>query len=205
MENGNIFTSTMAFAIGLILGGLILFMIGLMYRFPLMAEWDKNLYIKLNTSRSKYQSGFVYLWHLGTTPVAIVLIAMTFLNGVQVGLLILMVYMTVLLTENILKRIIGRDRPFIKLSNALLTQPTRPKDPSFPSGDAMRVSFLALVIPTVFNLQWNALLIACLIALVICANRIALGAHYPLDVVGGIGLGVLGGGCTLLLSSVLPL
>ena len=179
---------------GWILTGFFLFFVGWTHRIPAIDEWDKVIFTKLNTFLNKFSKYFVYLWHLGTTPVAIVIIAMTFLNGSKGGIIVLLTYISILIFENVIKRNIKRKRPFIVLSNIVLTQPTRPKDSSFPSGDAMRVCFFAGVVPILFNLQWFTLSILCLLALSICVGRIAFGVHYPLDVLSGMGLGIFGAG-----------
>jgi undecaprenyl-diphosphatase len=188
-----------AFSMGLIIFGLILFVIGLVHRVPSVDEWDKYIFLYLNPLLSVFSRGFIYLWHLGTTPVALVFVAMTFIISSQVGLRITLVYAGILIIESVVKKIVDRERPFFALSKVKLTQPTKPKDPSFPSGDAMRISFLAVTIPTLFNLHWTASIAVCLMAAIICVNRIALGVHYPLDIIGGAGLGILGAGCVLLI------
>jgi undecaprenyl-diphosphatase len=187
---------------GWILTGFFLFLVGWTHRIPAIDEWDKEIFKKLNTFLNKFSKYFVYLWHLGTTPVAVVIIAMTFLNGFRGGMIVLLTYISILILENIIKRNIPRKRPFIALSNTILTQPIQPKDSSFPSGDAMRVCFIAVVFPILFNLHWIPLSILCLLALSICVGRIAFGVHYPLDVLSGMGLGIFGAGfVSLLLNS----
>jgi len=73
-------------------------------------------------------------------------------------------------------------------------QPVRPQNPSYPSGDAMRAWFLAIVIPCSFGLAWPAALMAGIIATLLSLGRVVLGVHFPLDVIGGAGLGVFGAG-----------
>jgi undecaprenyl-diphosphatase len=181
----------------LILVGLIFFMAGLLHKVPTIHRLDKDFFLSLHTPFRKYSSFYIHLWHLGTTPVALVLISMLFIVNTRTGLIVLIFYGYILITEKIFKKIVSRNRPFTNTTGALLVQPTQPKDSSFPSGDAMRISFLALSIPYIFNLYWIALPVIYLLALVLCSNRIALGVHYPLDVLSGMGLGIIGAGCVI--------
>jgi undecaprenyl-diphosphatase len=199
MTVASLFIENTAFSNGLIVFGLILFITGLAHRIPSVDDWDKKIILYLNPILGGFSKGFIYLWHLGTTPVALVFIAMTFIISGQIGFLVTLVYAGVLIIEKLVKKLADRKRPFIALSKVTLSQPTQPRDQSFPSGDAMRVSFLAVIIPIVFNLHWMVLTSVCLLAAVICVNRIALGSHFLLDIIGGAGLGVLGAGCVLLM------
>jgi len=194
-----LFNKNQILPFGLIILGILLFLSGWTHRIPTVDEWDKDAFQNVNLSLNQFSKYFIYLWHLGTTPVAMVIIATTFIINFQIGITVLLVYMGILFVESVIKRKINRQRPFMAISNAVLSQPTRPRDSSFPSGDAMRVCFLAVVYPTVFNLHLVSLGILCMLAFSICVGRIALGAHYPLDVLGGAGLGLLGAGCVTLL------
>jgi undecaprenyl-diphosphatase len=202
MVYDRLLTENSTFPIGSTVFGLIIFITGLAYRIPFFGKWDTRIYQFLNLSLSRFSKFFVYLWPLGTTPVAVVLIAMTFIVNYQVGIAVTLAFIAIVVAERFVKLKMVRLRPFNALSNAAMNQPTHPKDPSFPSGDAMRVSFLAIVIPMVFGLSWTAVGIACLGAALICSGRIALGVHYPLDVFGGVGLGMLGAGCLLFYLSI---
>jgi membrane-associated phospholipid phosphatase len=70
--------------------------------------------------------------------------------------------------------------------------------PSFPSGHAILAGALACIAATILPGGWVWLPFA--LALVVVTGRVYVGAHNPLDVTAGLGLGLLvGGGLGLLL------
>jgi undecaprenyl-diphosphatase len=185
--------------IGLIFTGTLLFVAGLTHRIPAIYGVDKQFFLLLNKAFRNYSKGFAYIWPLGTTPVAAVLIAMTFIVNFHVGTIVTLVFSGISIIESFIKRKIGRGRPFNAINDVKIFQPSPPTDASFPSGDAMRISYLAMVIPIVFELSWITLWITSLGAAFVCVGRIALGVHYPLDVIGGIGIGLIGAGLVSML------
>lgn len=87
------------------------------------------------------------------------------------------------------KDIVGRPRPDLQISQSLL-----PSDNefSFPSGHATIVSAGAASSLALFRTR-NRMLISIALAAeaaLVCVSRVYLGHHFPLDVVGGILLGV---------------
>lgn len=58
----------------------------------------------------------------------------------------------------------------------------------FPSGGAQSSLFLAILLATYWKHPW-AKRIAAIYALIISASRIGLGAHYPIDILGGWAIG----------------
>ena len=107
-------------------------------------------------------------------------------------------YLVAASVERMIKLKFLRSRPFEVLSDVQVQQPNHPHDPSHPSGDTLRVWFLALVFPAAFGLPWPVTLLTCTFAVILSLGRIALGVHYPLDVLGGAGLGLLAAGFTVI-------
>ncbi len=182
----------------LIFVGLSLALLGFLHRHPGIEKWDARTFQFLHAHLRRSSAFFRYIWPLGTTPVAIVLIAMAFIPGPQAGWPLSLAYGVAALGERIIKMSVQRQRPFRSLAGVQMEQPARPLDPSHPSGDAMRVWFLALALPAAFGLPWPVYLITTLAAVVLSLGRVALGVHYPLDVISGAGLGLFAAGLACL-------
>lgn len=86
-----------------------------------------------------------------------------------------------------IKKVYGRERPYLKLSNSyLITTPL--KDYSFPSGHTTAVFSITVVFAI------HSPLLACLllpIAFFVGLSRMYIGLHYPTDCVFGALLGIL--------------
>lgn len=94
-----------------------------------------------------------------------------------------------------LKELIGRVRPCHVYAWAHAVHVAAPTSPSFPSGhSAGSFAFAAFV----FALHKSWGMLALVLASLVAASRIALGVHYPSDVVVGAILGMtIGGACGL--------
>jgi len=96
------------------------------------------------------------------------------------------------LTVNIVKRLIGRGRPVVFDGNGTLAFHSVVNDwqfQSFPSGHSTTIFAFAFVVgflwPRAF---WPAMALAVLVGI----SRVAVGMHYPTDVVAGAVLGTMG-------------
>ena len=89
-----------------------------------------------------------------------------------------------------IKEIVQRQRPLIPKEDYILAADA---EYAFPSGHALIVSANAAVALALFRITRKQQIISLLLALeaaLVCISRIYVGGHYPLDVVGGILLGV---------------
>ena len=93
-------------------------------------------------------------------------------------------------TADLLKLVVQRPRPFLAIPGAAEPLFFRPDNFSFPSGDTA-VAFGAAVAlgHALPRFRWPALILAAGIGLA----RVAVGVHYPLDVVGGALVGIAWG------------
>ena len=186
-----------------VLLGSLLFVTGLAHLHPKIDAWDRRAFFSLNHSVAGKGALrlFRILWPLGTTPTALVLLALALVPGIRFYLVILLSYVSAVTIERLVKMSFKRPRPFMELSGIAMLQPRQPADPSFPSGDALRAWFLAIALTGSFHATGWWFVAAGVLAFLITLGRVALGVHYPLDALGGAGLGLLFAGLSLLLIS----
>ncbi len=174
--------------------GAVLFVLGIAHMSPRLALLDARIFRFLHKNLRQGNSVFRVVWHLGRTPFTLICLVIFLLFDLQTGIMAAIVFAAAATVEWSIKRTFRRPRPFTLLPDAVMAQPREPKDTSFPSGDAMRIWFLALTIPFVFNLPTPFIIGTSFIALIVTLGRIAMGVHFPFDTLAGTGLGLLAAG-----------
>jgi len=94
--------------------------------------------------------------------------------------------------EDVAKIFVQRNRPAETLPDVILRGQSAAHGLSFPSGHAMVIFAIATLVAPYFK-SWRQVLPWAL-ATAVCLSRLYLGAHFPLDVVAGAGLGMFIGG-----------
>jgi undecaprenyl-diphosphatase len=97
-----------------------------------------------------------------------------------------------LVTERMVWEVVSRSRPGRTIPDALVRGDTPSAGVSFVSGHVMLTTALAWVVTPYLRGWWRV--VPWSIAAFVAFARIYLGAHAPLDVLGGIALGVTLGG-----------
>jgi undecaprenyl-diphosphatase len=95
---------------------------------------------------------------------------------------------------------VSRQRPGVTEPNAVVRGGTATSGAAFVSGHVILVTALAWVIAPYLRGGWR--LVPWVVVAIICFARIYLGAHNPLDVLGGIALGVTVGAVVNLIVAV---
>ena len=92
----------------------------------------------------------------------------------------------------ILKLIVNRSRPFIRLTQARMLG-LRAIGRSFPSGHTSQAFFMATLITQYFHANILVALLLYSLAALVGITRMYVGAHYPRDVIAGAILGSVWG------------
>jgi membrane-associated phospholipid phosphatase len=160
-----------------------------------VAKFDSLAFLDINNSHYPvFNQIMIWLSKFGREifwPVAIILL---FILGGWTGkknAVVIAISMLVLIPiGELAKDIIARPRPIIPQVDFLITAD---KDYAFPSGHAVLVSAGAAGALLLFRGTPRRAAISTLMAIeaaLVCISRIYVGGHYPLDVIGGILLGV---------------
>src|SRR5262249_16793177 len=118
----------------------------------------------------------------------LLLIALQRISWKRWGRLVVIMLMTTVVTEYVIKPVADRQRPFVTMATVPVIG-RRPSGASFPSGHAA----------TSFAAAWTLTREASsggafpywLLAIAIAYSRVYLGVHYPFDVLGGALVGLL--------------
>jgi len=91
--------------------------------------------------------------------------------------------------SEILKTLVSAPRPFVEGGfKPLINVPLREYYASFPSGHA---SFMAALATAAFFTDKAVGVVFFVIAALVSLGRVLVGVHFPIDVFGGLGIGVL--------------
>ena len=183
-------------AIELILSGLFLLFLGLSFRISNIASLDQKICLKVHyfLKPQPWISVFRFLWPFGMTLVALgVIVALIFINPIQ-GISSAIAFLFFAGIDRSIKILFQRRRPFELQPGTMMLQPHKPSDPSFPSGDTFHIWFVMLTLTQIFHLPILLIVGCALLAILVSLGRIALGVHFPLDIIAGAGIGIAAAG-----------
>lgn len=178
--------------------GITLVILGLTHRWKLVRRSDHAAFHFFHRpfNSPPWSNLFQELWFLGRTLFTLLGLGLITILNWQQGLSAAVIFGLAVALERMIKLGVNRSRPFQILENVRMLQLRKPTDPSFPSGDALRVWFLALVLPPLLTASPQAQAYACATAVMVSLGRMVLGVHFPTDILTGTGLGILAAGIT---------
>jgi len=161
-----------------------------------IAKSDSVAFLDFNNSHyySALDKLMIWLTEFGREAFWPLAIALLFFFGGWTGkktAVVIAIAMLVLVpVGEFAKEIVARARPVIPKSDFLIAAD---KEYTFPSGHAVIVSAGAAGALLLFRntpKEYTVSIILAIEAALVCISRVYVGAHYPLDVIGGILLGV---------------
>ena len=178
----------MLFAAGLALVGL-----GALHRLPAVDSVDRRTGLALQgfLKNRPWITLFQLTWLLGRSEFSMLAVIGLAVYNLGTGASAAGAYVIWSLIDRFIKLGFKRVRPFNSQPPTDMLQPHPPHDPSFPSGDAYHAWFLALTAIQVFQLPLLPAVGLGLLAAWVSLGRVAMGVHYPLDVVAGAGVGLV--------------
>jgi membrane-associated phospholipid phosphatase len=136
-----------------------------------------------------------------TIPV-LALIAFAF-RRFRLGLGMMLAGVSVYVLALIVKEIVNRGRPAALISGVDGRETFGAGSLGFPSGHAAVAAALTVVVAAHLSRRWA--IGAVILALAVIFGRMYVGAHLPLDLIGGAALGAVAGGLSNLLIPPVPL
>ena len=127
---------------------------------------------------------------LAVGPVAAAIAAV--LRRWRLALACLLVTLEKLLAERVVWELVSRSRPGTTIPDAIVRGDTPTVGASFVSGHVVLVTGLAWVITPYLRGRWRVA--PWVVVVLVAFARLYLGAHAPLDVLGGLALGLAVGG-----------
>jgi len=146
---------------------------------------------------------FQEAWFFGRTSFVLIVLIFLICIDWKNGLVAFGVFSVFVGIEQLIKSLYFRKRPYTSHQSIAMLQPLEPFDSSFPSGDALRVWYLALIIPFAAGSSTLFLAATISLAILVTLGRIVMGVHYLTDALAGAGLGILGAGTTIWLWNLL--
>ena len=167
-----------------------------------VSEVERSVFRSVNDLPSALYPALWPFQQLGAVLVGPLLAIVAFaLRQVRLGIALLLATVAKLGLERVVKEVVFRARPGTSIGADIHARGTVSlHGPSFVSGHAVLVAALASLIAPYLHGRWRVLPWA--IVAIVMLTRVYVGAHNPLDVIGGAALGIVIGSCLNLIVGV---
>lgn len=163
--------------------------------FLAIIEGDKITYVQVNSPHFEPLNQIMLLFSqygrgVAWTLTGVLLIVFGGWTGRKTAVVMAITMLILIPIGTIAKETIGRMRPAMPEAELLMAPDS---GYSFPSGHAVIVSSGAAVMLTLYRGSYKKLAVSiglAVEAVLVCISRVYIGDHYPLDIAGGIILGV---------------
>jgi len=187
--------------------GLILILLGFIHMFDEIVSLEVSIvrYVQQISKRKPLLFFFKEVWFFGRTSFALILLVFLICINWKTGLIATGVFLIFVGIEYLFKTLYNRKRPYTAHQGIAMLQSLEPLDSSFPSGDTMRVWYLALIITSSAGDNIFFLTATISLAILVTLGRLVMGVHYLTDTLTGAGLGIMGAGTTIWLWNLLKI
>lgn len=151
--------------------------------------WEEALFHAINGLPSWLESPMQVVELVGALWIgpAVAAVALIIFRKPRLAVAAVAVTASKLVLERIVKLVVERQRPGVSTPDAI-TRGVPVRGLAFVSGHAILLSALAGVVSPYLPRRWKAL--PWTVVTLVCIARVYLGAHNPLDVIGGAALGL---------------
>lgn len=173
-----------------VIGGLLLLSAtGVLARDGDVDAWERAIFHAINGLPPWLEPPMQAVQMLGVLLIgpAVAIVALAFAKP-RLAVAALAATLLKLGSERVVKLAVERQRPAVSTPDAIARAGVSVRGLAFVSGHAVLTAALAGVVSPYLHGRWKV--VPWVVVALVCVARIYLGAHNPLDVVGGAGLGL---------------